>query len=296
MNVDTISYNKIAIRLSIEELEFFQKILVEVQQSIQDSFTTRVGVSPRQAQGFFESIIQEIKQSDKTSLTVILLYQEMFLFQNLLNEVFNAILINNFEIKLGKSEKEIKDILQWFCTATNEMQSLQKARQASYIKSLSKLPKQKDVNQCCLEGDGYSIKLYIRKLLSFKNTVNIFIVLTIDATQSGEFSIKSVSKPIQIEELYDFIKGFKRYLEMTDSQLEALEIPFKIFKGSIFQVHTLERGITLKTEKYTLIDFVVYLPNSRASIMKPLLGVRGAVTFKKISNFILSLQQILDEE
>jgi hypothetical protein len=297
MNINTIAYNKIDIQLSIEEIEFFKKILGEVQKAIEDSFTTRVGVSPRQAQGFFESIIKEIKQSDKSSSSVNFLYQEMFLFQNLLNEVCNAISLTDFERRLGKTEKEVKDILEWFCQATNEMQALQKARQTSYINSASERPKEKEVNQCCLKGDGYLITFYIKKLISFQKFVNIFIVVNIDSIESGSgiFSIKSVSKPIELEKLYNFIETFEEYINMTDLNVESLKTTFEVFKSSIFQVHALEKSITLKNEKYTLMDFLLYLPNSQASIMKPLFGVQGSVTFQEINNFILSMRQILDD-
>ncbi|MEG3875533.1 hypothetical protein [Microcoleus sp. Z1_B5] len=295
MKVVSITYNNVTIQLSIEEVEFFHKVLLEVQQAIQDGFTTRVGVSPRQARGFFESIIQEIQQSGQRLMDISFSYQEVFVFQHLLSEVCNAIVINNFQIKLGKSEQEAKELLQWVCNVTNEMQALQKARKASYMPSLSNLPKQEEANKCCLEADGYLITFYIRKLLSFKNVVNIFIVLSIDTTQALEFSINSVSRSIEVEELCDFIKNFEKYIEFTDSEFEALAGPFQIFNSSIFQVHTLGKGITSNNEKYTTVEFMLPVANSRHSIMKPFMGVLGAVTFKNIYAFILSMRKILTE-
>ncbi|MEG3898469.1 MULTISPECIES: hypothetical protein [unclassified Microcoleus] len=108
MKVATIAYNNVAIQLSIEEVEFFLKLVQEVQQVIPNSFTTRVNTSPRQARGFFESILQDIKQSGESLMNISFLFQEMCLLQNLLNEACNAIVINDFEIKLGKSKEEAK--------------------------------------------------------------------------------------------------------------------------------------------------------------------------------------------
>ncbi|MEG4206047.1 hypothetical protein QUA20_19220 [Microcoleus sp. Pol7_A1] len=107
-----------------------------------------MAVSPRQARGFFESILQEIKQSGESLMTISFLFQEMFLLQHLLNEACNGIVINDFEIKLGKSKEEAKKLLEWVCNVTKEMQALKEARRASYMPSPSNLPKLKEANKC----------------------------------------------------------------------------------------------------------------------------------------------------
>ncbi|MEG4345142.1 hypothetical protein QUB70_17975 [Microcoleus sp. A003_D6] len=295
MKVATIAYNKVAIQLSSEEVEFFRKLVQEVQQVIPNSFTTRVNTSPRQARGFFESILQDIKQSGESLMNISFLFQEMCLLQNLLNEACNAIVINDFEIKLGKSKEEAKELLEWVCNVTKEMEALQEARRASYMPSPSNLPKLKEANKCCLEADGYLITFYIRKLLSTQKVVNLFIVLSIDTTQLVEFSISSVPKPIEVEDLCDLIKTFEQYIELSDQDLAALESPFQILNSSIFQLHTLETDITSDNEKYAIVNFMLPLANSRHSVVKPFIGVRGAVTFRNICSFTSSMRKILTE-
>jgi hypothetical protein len=295
MKVATIAYNKIAIQLSIEEVEFFLKLVYEVQQVIPDSFTTRVAVSPRQARGFFESIIQEIKQSGESVMNISFLFQEMCLLQQLLNEACNGIVINDFQIKLGKSEKEAEELLQWVCNVTKEMEALKEARRASYMPSSSNRLKLEEANKCCFEADGYMITFYIRKLLSSKNVVHLFIVLNIGTTQLVEFSISSVPKPIEVEDLCDLIKTFEQYIELSDQELAALESPLQIFNSSIFQLHTLETDITSNNEKYAIVNFMLPLANSRHSMMKPFIGVKGAISFRNICSFTSSMRKILTE-
>ncbi|MEG4206049.1 hypothetical protein QUA20_19230 [Microcoleus sp. Pol7_A1] len=295
MKVATIAYNNVAIQLSVEEVEFFLKLVQEVQQVIPNSFTTRVAVSPRQARGFFESILQEIKQSGESLMTISFLFQEMFLLQHLLNEACNGIVINDFEIKLGKSKEEAKKLLEWVCNVTKEMEALKEARRASYMPSPSNLPKLKETKKCCLEADGYLITFYITKLMSSKNVVNLFIVLNIGTTQLVAFSISSVPKPIEVEDLCDFIKNFEQYIELSDQELAALESPFQIFHSSIFQLHTLETDITSDNEKYAIVNFMLPLANSRHSIVKPFIGVKGAITFRNICSFTSSMRKILTE-
>lgn len=295
MNVSTIAYNNVAIQLSIEEVEFFLQLVQEVQQVIPNSFTTRVNTSPRQARGFFESILQDIKQSGESLINISFLFQEICLLQNLLNEACHAIVINDFEIKLGKSKEETKELLQWVCNVTKEMEGLKEARRASYMPSPSNLLKLKEANKCCLEADGYLITFYIRKLLSTQKVVNLFIVLSIDTTQLVEFSISSVPKPIEVEDLCDLIKTFEQYIEISDQELAALESPFQIFNSSIFQLHTLETDITSDKENYAIVNFMLPLANSRHSIVKPFIGVKGAVTFRNIGSFTSSMRKILTE-
>ncbi|MEG3845730.1 hypothetical protein QT971_30560 [Microcoleus sp. herbarium19] len=295
MKVATIAYNNVAIQLSSEEVEFFLKLVQEVQQVIPNSFTTRVNTSPRQARGFFESILQDIKQSGESLINISFLFQEICLLQNLLNEACNAIVINDFEIKLGKSKEEAKELLEWVCNVTKEMEALKEARRASYMPSPSNLPKPEEANKCCLEADGYLITFYIRKLLSSKNVVNLFIVLNIGTTQLVAFSISSVPKPIEVEDLCDLIKTFEQYIELSDQELAALESPFQIFNSSIFQLHTLETDITSDNEKYATVNFMLPLASSRHSIVKPFIGVKGAITFRNICSFTSSMRKILTE-
>lgn len=148
MKITQITYKKAEIKLSLEDIEIFQNILKEVQFALEGGgFETRVTVSPRLARGFFESILQEIKQSGESQIIISLSKLEIILLNNLLNEASNGIKIPNFKEKIGVEHKEVKNLLNLVSKVINEIDSLKESRRYPIFSQIQ-------IKKFSIEGDG----------------------------------------------------------------------------------------------------------------------------------------------
>ena len=137
MKVNVINYKKVEVQFLLQDLEIFQNILKEVRFALENGgYETRVGISPRQARGFFETILQELKQSGQSEIKISLSRLEISLLNNLLNEVCNGINIHDFKSKIGITERQARSLLSLVNGSIKEMDSLRETRRASYRRSL----------------------------------------------------------------------------------------------------------------------------------------------------------------
>jgi hypothetical protein len=294
MKATTITYRNAEIQLSLQELEVFKNVLKEIQLALPEpEFEIRVGVSYRQARGFLESLIQEIEQSGESLMNISCSVYEITLLNNLLNEVCHGIRLDNFEIKVGIPREEVKQFLFFLNKVMNEMTAIQAARKASLMPSPPDLIKSK--KNCCLEAEGYQVTFYFKKLISFKNSVGVFIVLNLNTPVFTEFFISSIPQMISTEDLWNLVKDLEKPLEIPEGNLTNIAMPLQIYQGDIFQLQALERGVTSDGEEYATLNFMLSLTRAKDKIIRPYVGVQAAVFFKNIRRFTLSMREVLTE-
>lgn len=294
MKITTITPRKAEVQLSLQELEVFKNVLKEVELALpKPEFEIRVGVSYRQAMGFLESLIQEIDQSGESLMNISCSLPEITLLNNLLNEVCHGIRLDDFEIKVGIPREEVKQFLGFLNKVMNEMKAIQTAQKTSPMPSPPDFIKSE--KKCCLEAEGYQVTFYLKKLVSFKNSVGVFIVLNLNTPLLTEFFISSIPKMISTEDLWNFVKDLEKLIEISEENIINLAIPFQIFQSDIFQLQALERGITSDGEEYATLNFMLSLTRAKDNIMRPFVGVQAAVLFKNIRRFTLSMREVLTE-
>lgn len=294
MKTTTITYRNAEIQLSLQELKVFKNVLKEVQLALPEpEFEIRVGVSYRQARGFLESLTQEIEQSGESLMNLSCSLPEITLLNNLLNEVCHGIRLDDFEIKVGIPREEVKQFLGFLNKVMNEMKAIQTARKTSPMPSPPDFIKSE--KKCCLEAEGYQVTFYLKKLVSFKNSVGVFIVVNINTPLLTEFFISSIPKMISNEDLWNFVKDLEKSLEILEENIINLAIPLQIFQSDIFQLQALERGITSDGEDYATLNFMLSLTRAKDNLMRPFVGVQAAVFFKNIRRFTLSMREVLTE-
>lgn len=293
MKINVINYKKVEVQFLLEDLEIFQNILKEVRLALEGGgYETRVGVSPRQAGGFFESILQEMKQSGDREIKISLSSREIGLLNNLLSEACHGINIQNFEAKIGVPEQEAKNFLELVHRAMNEMDSLGKTRRASYLPSSSPSPTKKI---CCLEADGYQLTFCLRRPPSkIKNKVDVLFRLTIESTQL-KFSTDSTLLEVFTEELWDWVNSLEKYLAFLEKgEVEHLG-EYTLIKNPILQIKAEGIGIAPNGDKQTIMNLRLSAFEPRATLKKTVAEVKGAVIFKNFRTFVSSMQQALTE-
>jgi hypothetical protein len=293
MNLTVINYKKVEVHFLLEDLEIFQNILKEVRLALEGGgYETRVGVSPRQAGGFFESILQEMKESGKSDIKISLSNREVGLLNNLLSEACNGINIHNFEAKIGITEKEAKNLLNLVHGAMNEMDSLGQARRASYLPSSSPLPTKKI---CSLEADGYQLNFCLRRAPSkTKNKVHVLFRLTIKSSELT-FSTDFTLREILTEELWEWVNSLEKYLEILDKEEAENLGEHTLIKNPILQIKAQGIGITSYGEKEINMNLRLSTFEPRAFLNKTIFEVKGAVLFNDFCSFVSSMQEALTE-
>lgn len=293
MKVSVINYKKVEVQFLLEDLEMFQNILKEVRLALENGgFETRVSVSPRQARGFFESIVQDMKQSGESQIKISLSSLEMTLSNNLLNEACNGINIQNFEAKIGITEKEANNLLNLVNRATNEMDSLGQTRRASYLPSSSNSPTKKI---CILEADGYKLTFYLRQPpRGMKNKVYVLFGLTVESSKLN-FSTNSTPLEIFTEELWDSLNGLEKYLALLEKgEVEHLG-EYTLINNPALNIKAQGIGINPNGKKYTIMNLKLTAFDYKALLRKTFIEVTGAVIFDNFRSFISSMQQALTE-
>jgi len=293
VNVTVINYKKVEVQFLLEDLEIFQNILKEVRLALENGgYETRVGVSPRQADGFFESILQEMKQSGKSEIKISLSSRELCLLNNLLNEACHGINIQNFEAKIGMTEKEVKNLLNLVHRAIKEMDSLGEIRRASYLPSSFDSPTKKI---CRLEADGYQLTFCFRLPPSkIKNKVNVLFRLTIESSEL-KFSTDSTLLEIFTEQLWEWVNSLEKYLALLEKgEVEHLG-QCTLINKPILQIKAEGIGVTPNGEKQTIMNLRLSAFEPPAILKKTVVEVKGAVCLKNLRNFVSSMQQALTE-
>lgn len=293
MQIGVINYKKVEVQFLLEDLDIFQNILKEVRLALEGGgYETRVGVSPRQAAGFFESILQEMKQSGDREIKINLSSREVGLLNNLLNEACNGINIQNFETKIGVAKKEAKNLLDLVHRAINEMDSLQEIRRASYLPSSWDSPTRKI---CRLEADGYQLTFYLRRPPSkIKDKVYVLFRLTIESTKL-KFSTDSTLLEIFTEQLWDWVNGLEKYLALLEKgEVEHLG-EYTLIKKPFLQIKAQGIGIASNGEKQTIMNLRLRAFEPRAILQKTVIEVKGAVILNNFRSFVSSMQQALTE-
>lgn len=292
MKIITITYQKVKIQLSFQELTVFGNILDEVYNALHElEFETRVGVTFRQARSFLSSFTQESEQASEQLIAVSLSLSEISLLNNLLNEVCYGIKLQSFETKVGMTEEDVKQFLNLVNQAMKEMDSIREERQKSRMPPPSNF--REIDNICSLEAEGYKVTFYCKKIAGNFNNIGLFIVLKFTSFNSVELMISSLPKSISMEKLEEFINNLEKYIEFSQEATSDFGIPFQIFQSNIFQVQALERGITSDNEEYINLNFMISLAQARGNIIKPSIGVQAAVLFKNIRSFISSMQKVM---
>ncbi len=293
MQVSVINYKKVEVQFLLEDLEIFQNILKEVRLALENGgYETRVGVSPRQTGGFFESILQEMIQSGKSEIKISLSSREITLLNNLLNEAYHGINIQNFEAKIGITEKEAKNLLNLVHQAIKEMYSLGEIRRASYLPSSYDSPTRKI---CRLEADGYQLTFCLRRPPSkIKNKIHVFFGLTIESSEP-KFSTDSTLLEIFTEQLWEWVNGLEKYLELLEKgEVEHLG-QYTLISKPVLQIKAQGIGIASNGEKQTIMNLRLSAFEPLAVLKKTVVEVKGAVCLKNLRNFVSSMQQALTE-
>ncbi|NEP41428.1 MAG: flavodoxin [Okeania sp. SIO2H7] len=293
MQVSVINYKKVEVQFLLEDLKIFQNILKEVRLALEGGgYETRVGVSPRQAGGFFESILQEMKESGDREIQVSLSRLEITVLNNLLSEGCHGINIQNFEAKIGVAKKEAKNLLNLVNRAIKEMDSLREIRRASYLPSSFDSPTRKI---CRLEADGDQLTFYLRRPPSnIKNKVYVLFRLTIESSEL-KFSTDSTLLEIFTEQLWDVVNGLEKYLALLEKgEVEHLG-QFTLINKPVLQIKAQGIGIASNGEKQTIMNLRLSAFEPRAILKKTVVEVKGAVFLKNLRSFVSSMQQALTE-
>lgn len=288
MKITQITYKKAEIQLSLEDIEIFKHILKEVQLALEGGgFETRVSVSPRLARGFFESILQEIKESGESQIIIGLCRSEMTILNNLLNEASNGINIANFKEKIGVERQEVKNILSLVNKVINEMDSLGEIRRHSIFSQIQ-------IKKISIEGDGYTLTFYLSPSQSqTENKVRISFMLTIKSTL---LKFSTVAQEIWAKELWDLVNTLEKYIDFLETEeVENFEENTLIFNNPILRIQAQGQSIAQNQEKYIILKLMLAVANSQVVFMKSFLGVKGAVSFNNIRSFTLSMGKALTE-
>ncbi|EAZ92372.1 hypothetical protein [Crocosphaera chwakensis] len=289
MKIVNITYPKINIELSLQELTILKHIINEVYNALDEfEFEIRVGLSFRQAGSFLNSFTQELDHECDKFILVNLSLSEISVLNNLFNEVCYGIKIQDFKKKIGLNKEEAKQYLALVNQAIKEMDLIGQERKQLKMPSPSDF---REVNhKCSLEAEGYKVTFYFKKLMQDINNIGLFIVLNFTSFNDVELTISSLPKPITIEKIEKFINNLENYLKLSQNDLNN---PFQIFQSNIFQVQALGKSIINDNKKYVILNFMISLAPARGNIIKPSMGVQAPVMFKNVKNFISSMQKVI---
>jgi len=291
VNFTKITDSDVNLELSAFELKSLRNILIQIQGALPETeFQTRVGASLKTFSTFLENI-EGFYRTEETPTEISISLNQIILLNNLFNEACNGIRIDDFEKKIGISKEEINSALDKVNTVMNKMISILEEKRKSYIVPPSYL-QGSDYN-CTLEADGYRVNFVFKKLLSFKESVTLSIILSFTSSKFAEFSISTIPKGVNIGALHKFIKEFNQYIEYPVKDNTDSIISTQIFQSDIFQVQALGRFTTLDGEEYINLNFMISLAQFRGDILRPFIGIQGAITFTNIRHFVVAMEEIL---
>jgi len=285
MKINKLSSKQVEVFLSLQDLQIFGNVLYEVRQSLGSELGTRVASSKEIEE--FCSLITRLALQANGEIIVDFSKTEVVILNHLLNEVCNGIKMPEFETKIGIPREQARQLLESINKAMNEMQSIKEQEISSQL-SKADLIKLKG---CRLEAEDYTVVFYLKKLISPKELIGIFITLDIN-TDFVDFSISSNPNTMLIQDLWNFIIEFEKYLQSLEENSE--KTPLNVHT-QLFQFLAGETGITSDGEDYIILNFMIGLNYGRLKIITPFIGVQGIVTLKSIRSFISSIREILSE-
>jgi hypothetical protein len=165
---------------------------------------------------------------------------------------------------------------------------IDEAVKTSYVKSIFKTPDYIST----LEANEYKVTFYFVKLFSMRDLTGIQITLSFMSFNNMELSMTNRPRAIFIKDLSAFLEFLYKYIEFPVQDIRCPTIPSEIFQADFFKAQVMERGIGSEGEEYIGLNFMFILAQSRV-IIKPLLGIYGAITFNNIRQFVLSTQTIV---
>lgn len=290
MNV-TVSQEVVSLHLSLDELSALKRSTDKICSEFSRSqFNTRIGFPTERAEVLSNLMLQKLNvQPEQTCFRMVVNMpngiDDLKLLNNILNEVCNGIRIVNFQESIGFSIESIKAMLSELHCAISEIKN--KLKQSEYVHKntlVSQVSLTNIKELCQLETKGYKVLFYLRSLTQFPSKVGIIIVLNV-VSNSGEFSLKTSAKAIDIAQLKNFLNYLEKHLENLNKVNH--DSPYFLECQNVFRIQALSDTTLFDSKSSFTLRFMINFSLSEhiKSDTTTYVGAEALVTIHDIEAF-----------
>ena len=120
MQTIKIEKDSVKLKTTLKELIVLNNSFKEVVTNLGWEFKIRTGFKVEEMKLIFDSIEEPIKTGAKET-EIQFLNKEIVAFNQVLNEVTNGIKVDNFELKIGVTKQEAKELLSYISDLLNSI-------------------------------------------------------------------------------------------------------------------------------------------------------------------------------